>query len=92
MNINKEEHKHLGLVGVNFPSPQLAKNNTWDLRWSINKNYKDKIQDRTHPLIPVIETVLATCANSIPTSPGKHCEINSYRTRNTQDSGRERLR
>jgi hypothetical protein len=63
-----------------------------NLRWSINKNYKDKIQDRTHPLIPVIDTVLATCASSIPTRPGKHSEINSSRTRNTQNSGRERLR
>ena len=52
-----------------------------NLRWSTKKNYKDNIQDRTHPLIPVIETILATCASSIPTSPGKHW-----------NSGRERLR
>jgi len=42
-----------------------------------------KIQDRTHPLIPVIDTVLAKCASSIPTRPDKHSEINSCRTRNT---------
>jgi hypothetical protein len=64
------------------------------LRSSNNKNYKDKIQDRTHPhpLIPVIDTVLATCASGIPTRPGKHSEINSCRKRNTQNSGRECLR
>jgi hypothetical protein len=41
---------------------------------SANMTYQIRV-DRTHLLIHVIETILATCASSILTSPGKHSEI-----------------